>query len=188
MCLMHTTFRSCSLVRRRCAVSPKLPKCRESATNSTIPLRHGLGALLWTLVVEILLISAVNKHCCMYHYFHKKNGRAQHIQISLGVKGITTTIWLISCKWMRKLHKFTQVLLGGVFCVSGKFKYKRWVEVQTLEAVLCHPLIDLYVEIQYLLLYRKNNVHKAHLLHNFCNLEKVQPWQDSAKNFAFDIL
>lgn len=60
--------------------------------------------------------------------------------------------------------------------------------MQILEAVLCHPLIDLYVEIQYLLLYRKNNVHKAHLLHNFCELKKVQPRQDSAKNSAFDVV
>lgn len=63
---------------------------------------------------NILLISAVNKHCCMYYYFHRKNGRAQHIQISLVVKGITMTIWL---QVNEKLQKFTQVLLGGVFCV-----------------------------------------------------------------------
>lgn len=76
----HTTLRSCSLVRRFTAFW-KLPKCRESAT--TIALCHGFGALLWTLVMEILLIIAANKHGCVYHYFNRKNGRAQQVQISL---------------------------------------------------------------------------------------------------------
>lgn len=109
----------------------------------------------------------------MFHYFYRKNGRAQHAQISLVVKGITTTVRLrlIKLQVREKLHTFTSFFFPFLFffeggCASGKFT--KDVEERNGSAHYRGSVpLPSFIYIAVVHKKKKNSSHSLHNIRNF---------------------
>lgn len=74
-------------------------------------------------------------------------------------------------------------------CASGKlYKVQEMSGSANFRGSVMSPSYRFICRDTIFAVVQKKTVHKAHLLHNFCELKKVQPRQDSAKNSAFDVV